>query len=154
ARALFAVATALYVSVPILWHVQFAGDVWPPDRRRRPRPLLVAYAAGVAFLVALLELGLLDGGVFRRFSVGPVETGLMVLPAWAAASLFAFACGISPLSARLLAAEGVRSLERRSALPLMVIAPPLCAHELLVAARVIDMVPLGRAVAALASLHT
>ena len=153
ARALFAVAIALYVSVPILWHVQFAGDVWSPTRRRNHRRLLVAYALGGIFLVALVELGLLDGGAFRRISVGPVETGLMVLPGWAAATIFAFACAIIPLSARLLAAEGPRSLERRSALPLMVIGPPLCAHELLVAARVIDMVPLGGYVAGLASLQ-
>jgi CDP-diglyceride synthetase len=153
ARALFSIAVALYVSVPILWHLQFAADVWHPARRRRHRWLLIAYAACGVLLVALVQSGALDGGAFRRFRVGPLESGLMVLPGWAAVGIFGFACAIIPLSARLLGADGPRTIERRSALPLMLIAPPLCAHELLIAAEVIDMVPLGGYVAGLASLQ-
>ena len=153
ARALFSIAVALYVSVPILWHVQFAADVWPIARLRRHRRLLVAYAAGGLALVLLLQSGALDGGRFRRIEVGSLESGIMVLPVWIAAAIFAFACAIVPLSIRLLAADGPRKVERRSALPLMLVAPPLCAHELLVACDVIDMVPLGGYVAGLATLQ-
>src|SRR5687768_13570980 len=153
ARHLFSAAVALYVSVPILWHVQFAADVWEPEPRRRHRRALEVYATSGVLLVILVESGMLDGGAFRRFDVGPIDGGLMVLPGWAALVIFASAFAIIPLSARLLGAAGPRRIERRSGLPLMFLAPPLCGHELMVAAGVHDMVPLGGYFAGLASLQ-
>jgi hypothetical protein len=153
ARLLFGIAIALYASVPVLWHIQFAADVLPPPARRRRARLLAGYAGSGAACLALVASGALDGGRFRVLEVGPLRSGLMVLPWWAAGGLFLFALAIIPLSAPLLVAGGPRRLERRSALPIMLIAPPLCAHELLVATGALDMVPLGGLVVGLASFQ-
>ncbi|HUS67496.1 MAG TPA: serine/threonine-protein kinase [Kofleriaceae bacterium] len=152
-RLLFSAAVALYVSVPVLWHMQFAADVWPPAQRRRHRRLLAAYAAGGAVLIAAVELGLLDGGELRRLRVGGIESGLIAVPVWVAALVFSLACIIIPLSWRLLLADGPRRLERRSAVPLMLFAPPLCAQELLSSAGVFEVVPLGGYLAGLAAMQ-
>ena len=154
ARLLWCVAAVLYVWVPILWHLQFAAAVWPGSpRRRRHRNLVVAYAAGGAVLIAAIAAGWFDDGSLRRLEVAGMESGLPSTPWWAALALFVFASLNFPLSAALLSTPGPRRAERRSALPLMFVAPPLCGYELLIAAGVFESVPVGGYVAGLASLQ-
>lgn len=154
ARLLWEVATALYVWVPILWHLQFAAAVWPDAaRRRRHRNLVIAYAVGGAVLVAAIAAGWFDDGTLRHLSVAGMTSGLPSTPWWSAGLLFVFACIAVWLSAALLAGPGPRRAERRSALPLMLIAPPLCGYELLIAAGVFESIPVGGYVAGLASLQ-
>jgi serine/threonine-protein kinase len=154
ARLLWGIGAILYVSVPILWHVQFAADLWPDSRRRRRhRNLVIAYAVGGAVLFAAILAGWFDDGTLRHLRVGGMQSGLPSTPWWAAGLLFVFACINVWLSASLLAGPGPRRAERRSALPLMLIAPPLCGYELLIAAGVFESIPLGGYVAGLASLQ-
>jgi tRNA A-37 threonylcarbamoyl transferase component Bud32 len=153
ARVLFTAAIALYAVVPTLWHLQFAHLVWPEVNRRLHRTLIGGFVAAGASFIALLWTGALDQGAIRHLELGGATSAVAALSGWSAAVLFGFALTIVPLSAHLLLRPGPRRRERRSALPLMLIAPPLCGHDLLLAAGALDSVPIGGYLAGLASLQ-
>ncbi len=152
ARALIALEGLLILYVSVAFHVQFAAEVFPPERQRRHRIGVLVYAAWCSALVALIVGGVFDNGEPRVIEVAGIRSMAMRMPSWAFLICAAYVCTSSFLNVPLLLTAGPRLGERRMLSVPMTFLPLVGIYELSIALGFNPLVPVGGYFASLAGV--
>ena len=130
ARALVALEGLLILYVTVAFHVQFAGDVFPPERQRRHRIAVLVYAVWCSAMLACIVGGVFDNGEPRVLGVAGIHSMAMRMPTGPFLFCAAYVCTSSFLNVPLLLAPGPRLGERRMLSVPMALLPLIGVYEL------------------------
>jgi tRNA A-37 threonylcarbamoyl transferase component Bud32 len=151
ARSYVALAGLLLLFVCIVFHAQYAADVFDEAERRRQHRLTFIYALTAAVVCVLVGAGLFDHGA-RPLAVAGVSSMAIAASPLAAVILYAGVVGNLVLLGPLLLRAGERREERRVAALSMFVLPIVGAYELGIAVGVVHFLPIAGYVSGLAGL--
>jgi tRNA A-37 threonylcarbamoyl transferase component Bud32 len=105
-RFYLAVGGAVFFSLVVSFHLQYAGEVLP-ERRQRAYRMAIAATGGYGLLLLLLLMsGVLDGGHTRIVRLWGAHATMPSMPIWACVLCLLFATANVPLCVELYLREG------------------------------------------------